>query len=157
MGLYKLVAVGKNALELNFIDGSPDLLLWQDRPIHLGRGVRIGEGYKFPNEWNSLSSRHCTLQYQGPEVRLGPDLIFRSAVPPGAPPVVLCIMSPLQRCARACLLNQYIYSTHELAINGIRWLVWLCGACRDNGLSKTPALTAPTSMVGRSARAKRVC
>lgn len=62
------------------VDGSPDLLLWTDRPIHLGRGVREGEGYTYPNQWNSLSSRHCNLQYQpaadGGEVgRLCPLLV----------------------------------------------------------------------------------
>lgn len=110
MGLYKLVAVGKNALELNIIDGSPDLLLWQDRPIHLGRGVRIGEGYKFPNEWNSLSSRHCTLQYQGPEVRLGPALIFGSAVPPGAPPTACCAVHHVTTAALCtCMFAQSVH------------------------------------------------
>lgn len=45
-------------------DGAPDLLCWTDRPILLGRAVKEGEGYKFPNQWNSLSSRHCSLAFQ---------------------------------------------------------------------------------------------
>lgn len=73
MGRFKLVAVGDHAKQLNMCDGAPDLLLWQDRPIQLGRAVREGDGYRYPNSWNSLSSRHCNLQFQaavdGSEVR----------------------------------------------------------------------------------------
>lgn len=69
MGRFKLVAVGEHAKKLTMCDGGPDLLLWQDsgRPIQLGRAVREGDGYKYPNQWNSLSSRHCNLQYQAAE------------------------------------------------------------------------------------------
>lgn len=64
MGRFRLVAAGEHAKQLSLCDGGPDLLLWQDRPIQLGRAVREGDGYRYPNQWNSLSSRHCTLQYQ---------------------------------------------------------------------------------------------
>ncbi len=69
MGRYKLEAVGQNARELKFVDDSPDLLLWVDKPILLGRAVKEGEGYKYPNAWNSLSSRHCTLEFKPTEVK----------------------------------------------------------------------------------------
>lgn len=61
LGRYKLEAVGEHA---KLRDGGADLTLWTDKPVALGRGVKEGEGYKFPNNWNSLSSKHCTLQFQ---------------------------------------------------------------------------------------------
>lgn len=39
----------------------------EGNPIQLGRAVKEGEGFKYPNNWNSLSSKHCSLWYQ--EVR----------------------------------------------------------------------------------------
>jgi hypothetical protein len=110
MGRYRLEAVGENAKELKFLDGGPDLMLWQDKPIFLGRGVRDGEGYKYPNSWNALSSRHCTLKYHGPEVRLGPAMLLNSFQAHHHQPVPLRIimMSTLQRCARACSLSQHM-------------------------------------------------
>lgn len=67
MGRYRLVAAGEHAKTLKMFDGTPDLLCWTDRPILLGRAVKEGEGYKFPNHWNSLSSRHCSLAFQATE------------------------------------------------------------------------------------------
>lgn len=64
MGRFKLVAVGDHAKQLTMCDGGPDLLLWQDKPIQLGRGTKPGEGYRYPNDWNSLSTKHCSLEFQ---------------------------------------------------------------------------------------------
>jgi hypothetical protein len=72
MKRYRLVATGEHAKQLTMCDGGPDLLLWPERPILMGRAVHEGEGYKYPKEWISLSSKHCTLQWKvddGGEVR----------------------------------------------------------------------------------------
>lgn len=61
MGCYVLQAQGNDAKER---PGGPDLVLWMDKAILLGRAVKEAEGYKYPNDWNSLSSRHCTLKYE---------------------------------------------------------------------------------------------
>lgn len=86
MGCYKLVAIGEDAKKLAMCDGGADLLLWQSsKPILLGRAVKEGDGYKYPNQWNSLSSRHCNLQYQ--TTQSGQVRVCRQAV--------LCRMLPL--------------------------------------------------------------
>lgn len=65
MGNYTLRAVGEHAKQLKFKHGTCDLLLWTEGPsILLGRAVKDGEGYKYPNTWNSLSSRHCILSFE---------------------------------------------------------------------------------------------
>lgn len=61
MGRYVLQAVGNDAKER---PGGPDLVLSTEKAVLLGRAVKEAEGYKFPNDWNSLSSRHCTLKYE---------------------------------------------------------------------------------------------
>lgn len=61
MGRYILEAIGEHAKQRV---GGANLLLWIDKPVLLGRAVKDTEGYKFPNHWNSLSSKHCKLVFQ---------------------------------------------------------------------------------------------
>lgn len=46
MPRFRLVAVGQHAKELAICEGGPDLLLWESKPVLLGRGVREHEGYR---------------------------------------------------------------------------------------------------------------
>jgi hypothetical protein len=95
------VAVGEHAKQLSLCDGGPDLLLWTDKPIFLGRAVKDGDGYKYPNHWNSLSSRHCNLVYQtaaGGEVRYQPAAILHHS----AAHLLFCTTAPRRPIDGSC-------------------------------------------------------
>jgi hypothetical protein len=69
---------------------------WTDKPILLGRAVKEGEGFKYPNNWNSLSSKHCSLCFQ--EVSSGQ----------GMPWPALCCALHAVHLAAACLVSSHL-------------------------------------------------
>lgn len=96
MGRFILVPVGEHAKQ-HCADGLP---LWAtDKPVLLGRGVRPSDGYKYPNEWNSLSTRHCQLSFATEaQVRLSRVLWCIA--------VLLCVMLWLWCCAIHAVLRE---------------------------------------------------
>lgn len=60
MGVYKLVAL--NDVAKNFDSGSgADLLLKPYAPVVLGRAASKESGYRYPQSWAQISSRHCKI------------------------------------------------------------------------------------------------
>lgn len=91
-------------------------------PIQLGRAVKDGEGFKFPNNWNSLSSKHCSLWYE--EVRERGHAVLDCCM--------LCML-----CAAASDAAAYTILLHDAIVHSLvclqdaaAFFVRKCGAAR---------------------------